>query len=69
MLPLLPFEKIAKKNGIKRISREALEEAREIVDEFALEVAEKSVKLSIHAGRRTVKKDDVIFVAEHILKR
>lgn len=64
MLPLLPFERIAKKAGVKRISHEAVEELRDTMDEYATEVAEKAVKVSFHAGRRTVKEEDVRFVVK-----
>ena len=62
MLPLTPFEKIAKKAGVKRISKEALEEMRDIIEEIAVDIAEQAVRLSRHAGRRTVKKEDIEFI-------
>lgn len=62
MLPFLPFERIAKKAGVKRISREALEELRDIATEDITEIAEKAVKISRHANRRTVMRQDVRFV-------
>jgi len=65
MLPLLPFERIAKKAKISRISREALEELRDITDEMATEIAEKAVKISRHAGKRTVMATDVRFVIKN----
>lgn len=64
MLPLLPFERIAKKTGVKRLSREALEELRDAMDEYATQLAEKAVKISRHANRRTVKAEDVKFVTK-----
>ena len=64
MLPILPFEKITKKAGVKRISKQALEELRDIMEEHAFEIAEKSVKISFHANRRTVMENDVKFVVE-----
>ena len=62
MLPLLPFERLAKKAGVKRITRDALEELRDIITEEMVEAAEKAVKISRHANRRTVLKEDVVFV-------
>jgi len=62
MLPLLPFERISKKAGAKRISRQALEELRDIMDEIGSDIAEKAVKISRHAGKRTVMAEDVKFV-------
>jgi histone H3/H4 len=64
MLPISPFERIAKGIGIKRISKDAVEELRDCVDELGLEIAEQSVKISRHAGRRTVKLKDVRFVTK-----
>ena len=62
MLPLLPFERIVKKAGAKRISRQALEELRDIMDEIGSDIAEKAVKISRHANKRTVMAEDVKFV-------
>jgi DNA-binding protein len=66
MLPLLPFERIAKKTGAKRVSKDALEELRDIMEEYAMEIAEKEVRLSRHANRRTVKPEDVSFIVKKI---
>ena len=63
-LPMTPFERIVKKNQIKRVSREALEEAREYIEETAIDMAEQAVRLAIHAGRKTVRKQDIEFIAE-----
>ena len=64
MLSLLAFERIAKKYGVKRISREALEETREVIEELGLELAEKAVKASRFAGRKTLMEEDIKFVTE-----
>ena len=63
MLPVSPFERIAKKAGVKRISKDALEELRDQIEELGMEMAEQAVKISRHAGRRTVKREDVQFIA------
>ncbi len=59
MLSLLSFERIARKAGVKRISKKALEELREIIDEEASELATKAVQISKHAERNTVMDRDV----------
>lgn len=64
MLPISPFEKIAKKAGIKRISKQALEELRDAIEEYGTGIAEKSVKISKHASRRTILAKDVQFVTK-----
>ncbi|MBI2172943.1 MAG: NFYB/HAP3 family transcription factor subunit [Candidatus Aenigmarchaeota archaeon] len=63
MISLLSLERVAKKTGIRRISKEALEELREIISEEGMRIAEKSVRLSTHANRRTVMRDDIRLAA------
>jgi histone H3/H4 len=62
-LSILAFERIAKNAGIKRISKDAVEELRDLVEEHGFEIAHKSVRISAHANRRTVKKRDIDFAA------
>lgn len=61
-LPLLPFERIAKNAKVARISKDALEEARDIIEEVAVDIVERAVALSKHANRRTVQEEDIRFV-------
>lgn len=58
-LPILPFEKIAKNAGARRMGKDAVEELRDISEEYGFSLAQKAVKLSEHAGRRTVKDKDI----------
>lgn len=62
-LSILAFEKIAKKSGIKRISGDAVEELRDMIEEYGFDIAHKSVRIAAHANRRTVKKRDIDFAA------
>ncbi|MBI4895018.1 MAG: NFYB/HAP3 family transcription factor subunit [Candidatus Aenigmarchaeota archaeon] len=63
MLPMTPFERIVKKTGIKRVSREALEEMRDCIEEIAMDMSEQAARISNHAGRKTVREEDMLFVA------
>lgn len=63
MISLLSLERVVKKAGVKRISRKALEELRDAVVDYGSDIAEQSVRLSRHAGRKTIKAEDVRFVA------
>jgi len=64
VLSLLAFEKIAKKAGVKRISKDALEEMRDIIEEMAFDLANDAVKISQHAGRKTVMARDIQFAIQ-----
>lgn len=65
MLSILAFERLAKKAGVKRISKDALEEIRDIIVEEGMELAERAFKVSRHANRKTVMLEDVKFVLKH----
>lgn len=65
MLSILAFERLAKKVGIKRISKDALEEIRDMITEEGLETAERAFRISRHANRKTVMLEDVKFVTKH----
>lgn len=62
-LSILAFEKIAKNAGIKRISKDAVEELRDMTEEYGFDIAHKAVRISAHSNRRTVKKRDIDFAA------
>jgi len=58
-LPLLPFERLLKKAGAKRVSQDALEEFDMVVEEKLYAVAKEAAVLAKHAGRKTIIAEDV----------
>jgi histone H3/H4 len=66
ILSLMAFEKIARKSDVKRVSKRAFEELRDIIEDEAMEIASKSVSISSHASRNTILDRDVRFaVGKH----
>ena len=51
--------KLARKAGIRRISREALMELENFILEITENVSKKAVEFATHAKRITVKKEDI----------
>lgn len=58
-LPKLPFERILKKVGAKRVSQDALEEFATVMEEKLAHIAKEAVALAKHAGRKTIIGEDV----------
>ncbi|MFH7882362.1 MAG: histone family protein [Candidatus Aenigmatarchaeota archaeon] len=56
---LSPFERILKKAGAKRVSKGAMEEFANIMEEKMLEIAKEAANLAKHAGRKTIFDSDV----------
>jgi DNA-binding protein len=59
ILPRLPFERILKKVGAKRVSQDALEEFANVMEDKLTVVAKNAYMLAKHAGRKTLTADDI----------
>ena len=58
-LGLSAMYRILKKSGAPRVSDESAIELRRVVEEMAEAIAKNAIDMSKHAGRKTVKADDI----------
>lgn len=59
ILPLAAMEKVLKKCGAERVSDKAKAALKNVIEDKAEEIATKSIRLAVHAGRKTVKENDI----------
>ena len=57
----LAAKRLAKKAGVTRITRPAIEKLIEAIEEHAIHTAKKALLFSKNAKRKTVDKDDVFY--------
>ena len=58
-LPLAAMEKILKNSGAERVADNAKVALRNVIEEIAEEISIQANKLASHAGRKTVKSEDI----------
>lgn len=59
-LPLAPIKRVIKNIGAERVSDDAVEAMRDVLEEEAEELAREAKNYANHAGRKTVQKEDVL---------
>ena len=67
-LGLSAMYRILKKSGAQRVSDESAIELRRVVEEIAEAIAKNAVDMSKHAGRKTVKADDIKLASKQFSK-
>jgi histone H3/H4 len=66
LLPLAAMERILKKGDSNiRISEPAKTELRTVLEEQGEEIAKIAAKFALHAGRKTIKAEDVKLAVKH----
>ena len=67
-LGLAAMYRFIKKSGAERVSDDAADELRKVLEEVAAKIASQARDLSVHAGRKTIKSEDIRLAAKNILK-
>lgn len=63
-LPIAPVTKLIRGAGAERVSEDASQELARLLEEYGEKVAKKAVSLARHAGRKTVKVEDILQAVE-----
>ncbi len=67
-LQIAPMHRLLKKAGADRVSEDAAEELRRTLEEVAVKIGREASVLSTHAGRKTVRAEDIRLAARGIVR-
>ena len=65
---LAAMYRVLKKSGAERISDDAADELRKVLEEVGVRISRQAVDLSVHAGRKTIKPDDIRLAAKNVIR-
>ncbi len=68
-LAVAPMHRICKKAGAERVSEAAAEEMAKVLEDVGIRIAKEALDFANHAGRKTIKEEDIEIAAKKVLAR
>ncbi|MCW4030755.1 MAG: NFYB/HAP3 family transcription factor subunit [Candidatus Bathyarchaeota archaeon] len=68
-LSIAPMHRICKKAGASRVSEGAAKALATELDEIGLKIAKEAIDYAMHAGRKTVKAEDIEIASRKVLTK
>ncbi|MCD6465564.1 histone family protein [Candidatus Bathyarchaeota archaeon] len=68
-LAIAAMHRICKKAGAERVSESAAVQLAKVLEEIGLKIGREAVDFAMHAGRKTVKAEDIEIAAKKVLGR
>jgi len=68
-LAVAPMHRICKKAGASRVSEAAAQALAKELEEVGIKIAKEAIDYAMHAGRKTVKEEDIQIAAKKVKER
>ena len=68
-LAIAPMHRICKKAGASRVSEAAAKALAKELEEMGIKIAKEAIDYAMHAGRKTVKAEDIEIAARKAMGR
>ena len=68
-LAIAAMHRICKKAGAERVSESAAIEMAKVLEEIGIKIGKEAIDFAMHAGRKTVKAEDIKIAARKVLSR
>ncbi|HVO37347.1 MAG TPA: histone family protein [Candidatus Acidoferrum sp.] len=66
-LAVAPMHRLCKKAGADRVSEAAAKELAKAMEEIGIKIAKEALDFAIHAGRKTIKAEDIEIAAKKVM--
>ena len=66
-LAVAPMHRLCKKAGADRVSEAAAKELAKALEEIGVKIAREALDFAMHAGRKTIKSEDIEIAARKIM--
>ncbi len=66
-LAIAPMHRICKKAGASRVSEAAAKELAKALEEIGIKIAKEALDYAMHAGRKTIKAEDIEIAARKVM--
>jgi len=68
-LAIAAMHRICKKAGAERVSETAAIQLAKVLEEIGIKISREAIDFAMHAGRKTVKAEDIEIAAKKVLSR
>ena len=66
-LSVAPMHRLCKKAGAERVSETAAKELAKALQEIGIKIAKEALGYAMHAGRKTIKSEDIEIASRKVL--
>jgi histone H3/H4 len=67
-LSVAPMHRLCKKAGAERVSETAAKELAKALQEVGIRIAKEALGYAMHAGRKTIKAEDIEIAARKVMR-
>jgi histone H3/H4 len=68
-IAVAPMHRLCEKAGAERVSEAAAKELAKALEEIGVKIAKEALDYAIHAGRKTIKAEDIEIATRKVLGR